>query len=128
MILSEAQRGSPGEENSQSKLSRKADVSLNPIQAMYHNPYHDAVLSTLDKLAKALGVNVSDLYEVLPDEDEGSGVILYVVSYRQKNTDRSYVAILQIAIFAFISILYVEGGHSGLYRVEPENPFLQIWG
>ncbi len=56
---------------SQSKLSRKADVSLNTIQAMYHNPYHDAVLSTLDKLAKALGVNVSDLYEVLPDEDEG---------------------------------------------------------
>ena len=54
---------------SQSKLSRKADVSLNTIQAMVHNPYHDAVLSTLDKIAKALGVNVGDLYEVLPDEE-----------------------------------------------------------
>ena len=54
---------------SQSKLSRMADVSLNTIQAMYHNPYHDAVLSTLDRLAKALGVNVCDLYEVLPDDD-----------------------------------------------------------
>jgi DNA-binding Xre family transcriptional regulator len=53
---------------SQSKLSRMADVSLNTIQAMYHNPYHDAVLSTLDRLARALSVNVSDLYEVLPDE------------------------------------------------------------
>jgi DNA-binding Xre family transcriptional regulator len=28
----------------------------------------DAVLSTLDKLAKALRVSVSDLYEVLPEE------------------------------------------------------------
>ena len=54
---------------SQSKLSRMADVSLNTIQAMYHNPYHDAVLSTLDRLAKALGVNVCDLYEVVPDDD-----------------------------------------------------------
>ena len=36
---------------------------------MYHDPYHDAVLSTLNKLAKALGVNVGDLYEVLSDEE-----------------------------------------------------------
>ncbi len=53
---------------SQSKLSRLADVSLNTIQAMYHDPYHDAVLSTLDRLARALNVNVCDLYEVLPDD------------------------------------------------------------
>ena len=53
---------------SQSKLSRMADVSLNTIQAIYHNPYHDAVLSTLDRLAKALRVSVCDLYEVVPDE------------------------------------------------------------
>jgi DNA-binding Xre family transcriptional regulator len=52
---------------SQSKLSRMADVSLNTVQAMYHNPHHDAVLSTLDRLAKALRINVNDLYEVLPD-------------------------------------------------------------
>lgn len=55
---------------SQSKLSRIADVSMSTIQEMYHNPYHDAVLSTLDRIAKALKVNVSDLYEVLPDETE----------------------------------------------------------
>jgi DNA-binding Xre family transcriptional regulator len=54
---------------SQSKLSRMADVSLNTIQAIYHNPYHDAVLSTLDRLAKALGVNICDLYEVISDDD-----------------------------------------------------------
>ena len=56
---------------SQSKLSRLADVSISTIQEMYHNPYHDAVLSTLDRIAKALKVNVCDLYEVLPDEEEG---------------------------------------------------------
>ena len=55
---------------SQSKLSRIADVSMSTIQEMYHNPYHDAVLSTLDRIAKALKVNISDLYEVLPDETE----------------------------------------------------------
>jgi DNA-binding Xre family transcriptional regulator len=52
---------------SQSKLSRMADVSLNTIQQMYHNAYHDATLSTLEKLAKALRVDVGDLYEVVPD-------------------------------------------------------------
>jgi putative transcriptional regulator len=55
---------------SQSKLSRIADVSMSTIQEMYHNPYHDAVLSTLDRIAKALKVKISDLYEVLPDETE----------------------------------------------------------
>lgn len=55
---------------SQSKLSRLADVSISTIQEMYHNPNHDAVLSTLDRIAKALKVEVSDLYEVLPDEDK----------------------------------------------------------
>jgi DNA-binding Xre family transcriptional regulator len=54
---------------SQSKLSRLADVSLNTIQALYHDPFHDCLLSTLDRLAKALGVTINDLYEALPDEE-----------------------------------------------------------
>jgi DNA-binding Xre family transcriptional regulator len=53
---------------SQSKLSRMADVSLNTIQAIYHDPYRDVAMSTLEKLARALNVSVADLYEVLPDE------------------------------------------------------------
>jgi DNA-binding Xre family transcriptional regulator len=53
---------------SQSKLSRLADISLNTIQTIYHDPYHDVLLSTLERLAKALSVNVSDLYEVLSDD------------------------------------------------------------
>ena len=55
---------------SQSKLSRMADVSLNTIQAIYHDPYRDVAISTLERLAKALNINVSDLYEVLPDDTE----------------------------------------------------------
>lgn len=53
---------------SQSKLSRMADVHMNTIQAIIHNPYRGVELETLLKLAKALNVPVTDLYEELPDE------------------------------------------------------------
>ncbi len=53
---------------SQSKLSRLADVSLNTIQAMYHNPDHDPALSTLHRIATALQVDIGELYEVLPEK------------------------------------------------------------
>ena len=53
----------------QSKLSRVADVPLNTIQVLYHNPYHDPKLSTLYRLAKALHVAVNDLYEVVEEEE-----------------------------------------------------------
>jgi DNA-binding Xre family transcriptional regulator len=56
---------------SQSKLSRLADVSLNTIQVMYHNPYHDPALSTLHRIAIALQVEICELYEVLPDKEPG---------------------------------------------------------
>jgi len=55
---------------SQSKLSRLADVSMSAIQEMYHDPYHDPALSTLHRIAKALHVNICDLYEVLPDKGD----------------------------------------------------------
>ena len=54
---------------SQAKLSRMADVSMSTIQEMYHNPYHDAALSTLDRIANALKVKVCELYEWQPDDD-----------------------------------------------------------
>ncbi len=54
---------------SQSKLSRIADVSMSTIQEMYHNPYHDAALSTLDRIATALKIKVCELYETVPDDD-----------------------------------------------------------
>ncbi|HTK11863.1 MAG TPA: helix-turn-helix transcriptional regulator [Ktedonobacteraceae bacterium] len=52
----------------QAKLSRMTDVSINTIQSIYHNPYHDVALSTLERLAKGLKVDVTELFEVVPDE------------------------------------------------------------
>jgi transcriptional regulator with XRE-family HTH domain len=54
---------------SQSKLSRLADVSISTIQDLYHNRQHDPGIGTLERIAKALQVEISDLYEVLPDDD-----------------------------------------------------------
>jgi DNA-binding Xre family transcriptional regulator len=51
----------------QSKLSRMADVSVNTIHDMVKNPFVDVRINTLDKLATALGVEIQELYERLPD-------------------------------------------------------------
>ena len=50
------------------RLQRVADINLKTIQAIWHNPRHDASLNTLDKLAKALGVPVTELIEDVPEE------------------------------------------------------------
>ena len=51
------------------KLQRMADINLKTIQAIWHNPQHDASLKTLDKIAKALGVPITELLEDVPEED-----------------------------------------------------------
>jgi len=51
------------------KLSRMADVNYNTIRAIYDNPHRDVAVTTLEKIAKALKVKVTDLYEILPDKD-----------------------------------------------------------
>src|SRR6266567_1872815 len=50
------------------KLQRAADINLKTMQAIWHNPQHDASFKTLDKIAKALGVPVTELIEDVPDE------------------------------------------------------------
>ncbi len=50
------------------KLQRAADINLKTIQAIWHNPQHDASFRTLDKIAKVLGVPVTDLIEDVPEE------------------------------------------------------------
>jgi transcriptional regulator with XRE-family HTH domain len=55
---------------SQARLSRLADVSMNTIQTIYHHPHHDVALSTLERLARGLQVEIAELYEVLPEETE----------------------------------------------------------
>jgi DNA-binding Xre family transcriptional regulator len=52
-----------------SKLSRMADVNYNTIRGIWDNPNRDVAVTTLEKIATALRVKVSDLYEILPDED-----------------------------------------------------------
>lgn len=53
-----------------SKLSRMSDVNYNTIRGIWDNPNRDVAVTTLEKIAKALGVNVSELYEIVPDENE----------------------------------------------------------
>jgi transcriptional regulator with XRE-family HTH domain len=50
------------------RLQRLADINLKTIQAIWHNPQHDASLKTLDKIAKALGVPITELIEDVPED------------------------------------------------------------
>ena len=50
------------------KLSRMADLSYRTVQSVWHNPQHDVSFFTLDKIAKALGVPVTDLIEDVPED------------------------------------------------------------
>lgn len=50
------------------KLSRLADLNYGTIRAIYENPNRDVAVTTLEKIARALKVEVTDLYEILPDE------------------------------------------------------------
>ena len=49
------------------KLQRAADINLKTMQAIWHNPQHDASFKTLDKIAKVLGVPVTALIEDVPE-------------------------------------------------------------
>jgi lambda repressor-like predicted transcriptional regulator len=49
------------------KLSRMSDLALNTIIAACKKPYRSVSIQTLVKIARALQVNVSDLYTVEDD-------------------------------------------------------------
>ena len=51
-----------------SRLARLADVQYNTINAIFSNDTRDISLSTLVKIARALKVDVSELYEVINDD------------------------------------------------------------
>jgi transcriptional regulator with XRE-family HTH domain len=46
---------------SMAKLARKADMDFKTVQRIFHDPYRDISLSTLDRIAQALGVPVTSL-------------------------------------------------------------------
>ena len=50
------------------KLSKTADIAYNTLRTIYRDPYRQITTGTLDRLAKALGVNASELIESVPDE------------------------------------------------------------
>lgn len=58
---------------SQGKLARRADLDVQTLQKIYRTPTSDMIdmkLSTLDKLAKALDVDASELLESVADVTE----------------------------------------------------------
>jgi DNA-binding Xre family transcriptional regulator len=50
------------------RLSRLADINLTTLQKIYHDPTSNLTLQTLDKLAQALDVHPSELFEYVRDE------------------------------------------------------------
>ena len=54
----------------QTKLSRAADLNAKTVSDIFHNPYKDVAYSTLLKIAKVLGVDVSELTEEVPDNEQ----------------------------------------------------------
>lgn len=53
-----------------SSLSRKSDVAFNTIKRLWQNPYHNAEVEILGKIAEALGVEVGDLVEMVEEEED----------------------------------------------------------
>jgi transcriptional regulator with XRE-family HTH domain len=57
---------------SMAKLARKADMDFKTVQRIFHDPYRDISLSTLDRIAQALGVPATSLLiEETNDQDKG---------------------------------------------------------
>jgi DNA-binding Xre family transcriptional regulator len=51
------------------QLSRRADVNYATVNAMWTNPKHDVSIKVLEKVSRVLGVDISELYVILPDDD-----------------------------------------------------------
>ena len=54
----------------QSKLMRMADLNMKTVQGLYREPYRlNVAYLTLEKVAKALGVSIGELFEEVVTED-----------------------------------------------------------
>ena len=53
---------------SQGLLARKANMDVKTLKRIYRDPTAEISSFTLDKLAKALNVDASELVESIPDE------------------------------------------------------------
>jgi len=52
---------------SMSRLSRESNMAYKTIQTIWRDPYHEVTTTTLNKLARTLGVDPSELIEYTPD-------------------------------------------------------------
>ncbi|WP_268904529.1 helix-turn-helix domain-containing protein [Dictyobacter aurantiacus] len=59
------------------KLSRLSDISYKTIQKIWRNPYHDASLSTLNRIARVLAVPATELLEDVSDDQVPEEYRLY---------------------------------------------------
>ena len=50
------------------QLSRRGDINYATVNAMWTNPKHDVSIKVLEKVARVLGVDISDLYVIVPDD------------------------------------------------------------
>ncbi len=53
---------------SRTRLSRLADTNYKTVNAIFKDPYKEVTTTTLERLARALGVPVVELIEELPDD------------------------------------------------------------
>jgi len=51
------------------KLSRLSDISYKTVQKIWRNPYHDASISTINRIAKVLSVPATDLLEDVSEDE-----------------------------------------------------------
>jgi len=52
---------------SMSRLSRESNMAYKTIQTIWRDPYHEVTTTTLNKLARTLGVDPSELIEYVPE-------------------------------------------------------------
>ena len=55
---------------SMTKLHKTSDVAYGTIRKIFREPYTEVTLTTLNRIAVALGVEVKDLLESVPDDNE----------------------------------------------------------
>ncbi|HEU0000617.1 MAG TPA: helix-turn-helix transcriptional regulator [Ktedonobacteraceae bacterium] len=52
----------------QSSLARESGIGFSTVKRLFRDPYREASMNVLGKIAKALDVSIHDLIEELPDD------------------------------------------------------------
>ncbi|HEX9134649.1 MAG TPA: helix-turn-helix transcriptional regulator [Ktedonobacteraceae bacterium] len=68
MIKLKVQEVAKEKQISMSRLSREANMAYKTVQVIWRDPYHEVTTTTLNKLAKAMGVHPCELFEYDPSQ------------------------------------------------------------